>query len=113
MATLPSFVVSPLYKINDNLNTYVSWQYGEKAGIAQFVNGVSSLARAEKSASYEWGVKSVLLNRKLLAQRRCVPDQHHGLSAGGARARRLHHDAQQRRHQRTTPRPPATSRGCG
>jgi len=62
----PSFVVSPLYKLTDNLNTYVSWQYGEKAGISQFVNGVSSLARSEKSSAYEWGIKSVLLNHKLL-----------------------------------------------
>ncbi len=41
--TQPAFVVSPSYKINDNLTSYVSWQYGEKAGISQFVNGVSSL----------------------------------------------------------------------
>ncbi len=65
-ASLPSFVVSPLYKINDQLNVYGSWQYGEKAGISQFVNGVSGLASAEKSSSYELGVKSVLLNRTLL-----------------------------------------------
>jgi len=65
-ARQPSFVVSPLYKFNDRLNTYASWQYGEKAGIAQFVNGVSSLAASERSTAYEWGIKSVLLNRKLL-----------------------------------------------
>jgi len=65
-ATQPSFLVSPLYKVNENLNAYVSWQYGEKAGIAQFVNGVSSLASSEKSSAYEVGVKSVLFNKKLL-----------------------------------------------
>jgi outer membrane receptor protein involved in Fe transport len=65
-ASLPSFVVSPLYKINDQLNVYGSWQYGEKAGISQFVNGVSGLASAEESASYELGVKSVLFDRTLL-----------------------------------------------
>jgi outer membrane receptor protein involved in Fe transport len=65
-ASQPSFVISPLYKLNESINTYVSWQYGEKAGIAQFVNGLSSLARSEKSEAYEWGVKSVLFGRKLL-----------------------------------------------
>jgi outer membrane receptor protein involved in Fe transport len=65
-ANQPSFVVSPLYKITDQVNAYVSWQYGEKAGIAQFVNGASSLTRQEKSNAIEWGVKSVLFGRKLL-----------------------------------------------
>ena len=65
-ANQPSFVISPLYKINEQVNTYVSWQYGEKAGIAQFVNGVSSLTHQEKSSAFEWGLKSVLFGRKLL-----------------------------------------------
>ena len=30
------------------------------------MNGVSSLASSEKSTAYEWGVKSVLFNHKLL-----------------------------------------------
>lgn len=63
---LPAFVVSPSYKINENLTTYVSWQYGEKAGISQQVNGVSYLADPEKSSSYEWGLKSALLNNTLI-----------------------------------------------
>jgi outer membrane receptor protein involved in Fe transport len=62
----PNFVLSPSYKINDNLTTYVSWQYGEKAGISQVTNGVSQLAKAEKNTSYEWGVKSALLNKTLI-----------------------------------------------
>jgi len=65
-AKQPSFVVSPLYKLTEQVNTYVSWQYGEKAGIAQFVNGVSSLTHQEKSNAVEWGIKSVLFGRKLL-----------------------------------------------
>lgn len=63
---LPAFVISPSYKINDNLTTYLSWQYGEKAGISQQVNGSSFLARKEKSNSYEWGLKSSLLNNTLI-----------------------------------------------
>lgn len=63
--TQPSFVVSPSYRINDNLNTYVSWQYGEKAGIAQARFGVSAPAKAEKNSSYEVGVKATLFDRTL------------------------------------------------
>lgn len=65
-AVQPSFVISPVYKINPDMTAYLSWQYGEKAGIAQFTNGVSSLAGGEKSSAYEIGVKSVLFNRKLV-----------------------------------------------
>jgi outer membrane receptor protein involved in Fe transport len=63
--TQPSFVASPSYKINEDLTTYVSWQYGEKSGIAQVINGVSTQARPEKVNSYEWGFKSSLLNKTL------------------------------------------------
>jgi iron complex outermembrane receptor protein len=63
--TQPAFVVSPSYKINDNLTGYASWQYGEKAGIAQFVNGVSSLVPGEETTAYELGLKSTLLDNEL------------------------------------------------
>lgn len=63
--TQPSFVVSPSYKINDQVTTFVSWQYGEKPGIAQFVNGVSSRVEAEKTNDFELGIKTLLLNRTL------------------------------------------------
>ena len=63
--TQPAFVVSPSYKINDDLTSYVSWQYGEKAGISQFVNGVSSLVDGEKTSAFEAGLKSTLLNNTL------------------------------------------------
>jgi iron complex outermembrane recepter protein len=65
-AVQPSFVFSPTYKINPNVNTYVSLQYGEKAGIAQFTNGISNLALAEKTTAYEWGLKSVLFDKRLV-----------------------------------------------
>jgi len=63
--TQPAFVVSPSYKINDDLTTYVSWQYGEKAGISQLVNGVSALVPGEETSAYELGFKSTLLDNTL------------------------------------------------
>lgn len=64
--TLPSFVISPTYKWNDNLTTYLSWQHGEKAGIAQATNGISNLVTEEKNDAYEIGLKSLLLNNTLV-----------------------------------------------
>jgi outer membrane receptor protein involved in Fe transport len=61
----PTILLSPSYKINDNVTTYASFQYGEKAGIAQVINGFSNDARPEKSKSYEIGVKTTLLDKKL------------------------------------------------
>jgi len=58
-------VLSPSYKLTDDITTYVSWQYGEKAGVSQQVNGRSFLADAEESSAYEWGVKSILLDNTL------------------------------------------------
>jgi len=63
---LPTINISPSYKINDNLTTYTTFQYGVKAGISQFVNGVSDPVKAERTSSYEWGFKSVLLDKTLI-----------------------------------------------
>jgi iron complex outermembrane recepter protein len=60
-----AFVLSPTYRFNDNVTGYVSWQYGEKAGIAQTTNGISNLVAGEENNAYEIGVKSVLLNGNL------------------------------------------------
>jgi iron complex outermembrane receptor protein len=65
-ATQPAFVLSPSYKFSEELSTYVSWQYGEKAGIAQVVNGFSYPTDAEKSSAYEIGVKTVLFDNTLV-----------------------------------------------
>lgn len=62
----PSFVLSPSYKFNPAVTGYLSWQYGEKAGISQIVNGVSYPTKAEKTHSYELGAKSVLLDKTLI-----------------------------------------------
>jgi outer membrane receptor protein involved in Fe transport len=64
--TQPAFVVSPSWKISDDVSTYVSWQHGEKAGISQFVNGASDLVAAEQTDAYEIGLKTVLFNDTLV-----------------------------------------------
>ncbi|MDB5987738.1 MAG: TonB-dependent receptor, partial [Nevskia sp.] len=66
LKVLPSYVVSPSYKINQELTAYASWRFGEKAGISQVVNGVPFLAEPERSSAYELGLKSTLLDRKLI-----------------------------------------------
>ncbi|MDO9596533.1 MAG: TonB-dependent receptor [Azoarcus sp.] len=62
----PAFVISPTYKVNENLNLYTSWQYGEKAGISQLTNGVSNKIDGEKTNSFEVGFKSALLDKTLI-----------------------------------------------
>ena len=106
--------MSPSYKINEQLSTYVSWQHGEKAGISQFVNGVSNVVDAEKTDAYEIGLKTVLLNDTLVfntavfyseienyqQQVRMVDEYTTNLNIAEWRARR----------RSPTPRPPATCR---
>ncbi len=65
-AILPAFVVSPSYKFHENLTGYVSWQHGEKAGIAQLTNGISNQVKPEKNDSFEIGFKSALLDKTLI-----------------------------------------------
>ncbi|MBW8777962.1 MAG: TonB-dependent receptor [Burkholderiales bacterium] len=64
--TQPAFVLSPSYKFNRDVTGYASYQHGEKAGISQFVNGVSALVRPEKTDSVELGLKSTLFNKTLI-----------------------------------------------
>lgn len=64
--TQPAYVISPSYKFNEQYTGYFSWQYGEKAGISQIVNGKSLLTDAEKTRSYELGLKTILLNNTLV-----------------------------------------------
>ncbi len=63
---LPSWTISPSYKIDDNHTAYVSWQHGMKAGIAQSFNGANATAAPETDDSYEIGLKSAFLNKKLV-----------------------------------------------
>ncbi len=64
--TQPAWVFSPSWKLSDQVSTYVSWQHGEKAGISQFVNGISNVVHAEETEAYEIGLKTVLLNDTLV-----------------------------------------------
>ena len=57
-----AYVLSPTYKFTDDITGYVSWQYGEKAGIAQTTNGISNLVDGEENSAYEIGVKGVFLD---------------------------------------------------
>jgi len=65
-ANQPSYVLSPTYKFNDNVTGYTALQHGEKAGVSQAVNGVSSLVDAEKTDSVELGLKTSLLKNTLV-----------------------------------------------
>jgi len=60
-----AYVLSPSYEFTDDLTGYVSWQYGEKAGIAQTTNGISNLVDGEENSAYELGVKGVFLEGNL------------------------------------------------
>jgi len=65
-ANQPALVLSPSLKLTPDVTSYVSYQHGEKAGIAQLVNGVSTPAAAEKTNSFELGLKSALLDKTLI-----------------------------------------------
>jgi iron complex outermembrane receptor protein len=64
--TQPAFVVSPVFRLTDDINLYAAWQYGEKAGIAQTRDGESYNVKAERNNAYELGIKSVLLDGRLV-----------------------------------------------
>jgi hypothetical protein len=61
-----ALVLSPTYRFSETITGYVSWQYGEKAGISQTTNGISNLVEGEENSAYEIGVKSVLLDGNLV-----------------------------------------------
>ncbi len=63
---LPTATINPSYKFDDNYTAYTSWQYGQKAGVAQFVNGVPNVVQPERTNAFELGLKSVLLEKTLL-----------------------------------------------
>lgn len=64
--TMPTLFFGPSYKLTNNETAYVTYQHGEKAGVAQVVNGVSSPVKPERSDAYELGLKSVLLDKTLV-----------------------------------------------
>jgi iron complex outermembrane recepter protein len=64
--TQPAFVLSPTYRFGDRATAYVSWQYGEKAGISQTTNGISNLVLGEETSAFEIGIKTTLLEGNLV-----------------------------------------------
>ncbi len=63
---LPTATLNPSYKFDDNYTGYASWQYGEKAGVAQFVNGAANIVQPERTNAFELGLKASLPDQKLL-----------------------------------------------
>lgn len=63
---LPTATINPSYKFNDNYTAYASWQYGQKTGVAQFINGAPNIVQPERTNAFELGLKSVLLDQTLL-----------------------------------------------
>lgn len=67
-----SWLLSPSYKLNENVLLYASASQGEKSGAVEFVTasgpllGTPQNVRPEKARDYELGVKSLLLARRLL-----------------------------------------------
>ncbi|SHH08249.1 TonB-dependent receptor [Massilia sp. CF038] len=67
-----SWLLSPSYKVTDNVLLYGSASQGEKSGAVEFVTasgatlGTPQNVRPEKARNYELGVKSVFLNHALL-----------------------------------------------
>ena len=57
--------ISPSYKISDNVTGYATYQYGEKAPVAQVVNAQSLNALPEKTNNIELGLKTSLFDSKL------------------------------------------------
>lgn len=62
---LPTSDLGASYLINESDRVFVSWKHGEKAGVAQIVNGRDFPTETEKSDSFELGTKSVYLNNDL------------------------------------------------
>jgi len=69
--TLPTAVASLSYKFTPELSSYLTWQHGAKAGVAQIngatpTGGISVPVQPERSNSYEIGTKAALLARTLI-----------------------------------------------
>jgi iron complex outermembrane receptor protein len=67
-----SWLLSPSYKLTDNVLLYASASQGEKSGAVEFVTATGPLLGTpqnvlpEKARNYELGIKSLLLGRALL-----------------------------------------------
>ncbi len=63
--TQANFNLSPTWRFSDQVTGYVSFQHGEKAGVAQVVNGDSLNARPEATNNFEIGLKNALFDKTL------------------------------------------------
>lgn len=66
--SVDTFTIAPKYKLNDNVTAYVSFSYGEKAGLPTIraANNPYALdVKPEKNTGIELGVKTNLLNGDL------------------------------------------------
>lgn len=58
--------LTPSYKINEDLTTYLAWQYGEKSGSVAPVNGRSSIVKPEETNALELGFKSFWVDKSVV-----------------------------------------------
>ncbi len=58
--------LTPSYKINEDLTTYLSWQYGEKSGSIAPVNGLPFTVKPEETHALELGFKSFWLDKSVV-----------------------------------------------
>ena len=58
--------LSPTYKFGEQVTGYVALQHGEKAGVAQVVNGDSLNAKPESTNNIEIGLKNSLFDKTLV-----------------------------------------------
>jgi iron complex outermembrane recepter protein len=64
---LSAWTISPSYELSRNVSLYASAAQGAKSGYINFSSaGVGAEIKPEKSRDYELGIKSLLLNRRLL-----------------------------------------------
>ncbi len=60
-----TYNLTPSYEFNKNITGYVAYQHGEKAPVAQVINGASANALPEETNNVELGLKSNLLDKTL------------------------------------------------
>jgi len=70
-ATLPTLQLGSTYKLSESQSIFASWSHGTKAGVSQIsggtvLGGKSVPAGTETSNSYDLGLKSLYLDKKLV-----------------------------------------------
>ncbi|QSA99154.1 TonB-dependent receptor [Methylococcus sp. EFPC2] len=58
--------LTPSYKINEDLTSYLSWQYGEKSGSVIQTNGINQRVEPENTHALELGLKSFWLDKTVI-----------------------------------------------